>query len=263
MKHHKYHPYFLLLVLQLCLLSGEQLFAQQQKDLNIVFIGNSITRGSGLANRETEAAPVHAVAYLQHHRKIGEVKYSNQGVGGYTTVNFLPATNTAFRNVTKAADAFSADSQATLVFSIMLGTNDSAIEGPKGAPVTPAEYRTNLKALADQLLTDYPNSVLVFHRPLWYSPNTQNSGAKYLQEGLNRLQSYYPELEALVASYRTSHPDRVFLGDKKASGFFRKHHQSLFQHEKGKQGIFYLHPNKEGAVKLGQFWGKAIRKAVL
>ncbi|MFT2011077.1 GDSL-type esterase/lipase family protein [Pontibacter sp. 13R65] len=251
------------LYLFFALLPVQKLLAQQQKNLNIVFIGNSITRGSGLANRDTEAAPVHAVAYLQNQKKIGNVRFSNQGVGGYTTINFLPATSKGFLNVAKAADVYNADAQATLVFSIMLGTNDSAMEGPTGAPVSPDQYRNNLKAMADKLLADYPNSLLVLHRPLWYSPTTQNNGAKYLQEGLDRLQSYFPELDALVASYATTHPDRVFKGDNKAYKFFRKKHLTYFQHEQGKQGMFYLHPNKEGAAKLGIFWGKGIKKAVL
>lgn len=35
-----------------------------------------------------------------------------------------------------------------------------------------------------------------------------------------------------------------------------------FTPEKGNAGIFYLHPNKEGAKILGRFWAEAIMKAL-
>ena len=57
-----------------------------------------------------------------------------------------------------------------------------------------------MKTIVDKLLALYPKCKIVLHRPVWYSPNTYN-GAKYLEEGLNRLQSYYPELQALVLDY--------------------------------------------------------------
>ena len=112
------------------------------------------------------------------------------------------------------------------------------------------------------MLADYPNSRLVLHRPLWYSPNTQNAGAKYLAEGLDRLQLYFPEIDALVAAYGQSDPGRVFMGDKKGFGYFKKHHLKYFQHENGKQGVFYLHPNEAGAAVLGKLWAKAIYQAI-
>jgi len=34
------------------------------------------------------------------------------------------------------------------------------------------------------------------------------------------------------------------------------------QPEQGHQGTFYLHPNKQGAAALGNFWGDAINKVV-
>ncbi len=45
---------------------------------------------------------------------------------GFTTVDFLP-TAKAFNKVEEAAHAFT-DRQALLIFSVKLGTNDSAIE---------------------------------------------------------------------------------------------------------------------------------------
>ena len=108
-------------------------------NLNIVFVGNSITYGAGLENPTREAPPVKAAIYLTGQPFIGSVKYSNQGVSGSTTVDFLPETNTLFPKVKAAADKFKDEDWATLVFSIMLGTNDSAIRGTNGCPVSPEQ----------------------------------------------------------------------------------------------------------------------------
>ena len=58
----------------------------------------------------------------------------------------------------------------------------------------------NVKTIADKLLADFPKAIIIFQHPIWYSPNTYN-GAKYLQEGLFRLQSYVPRLDSLVTAY--------------------------------------------------------------
>ncbi|GAB3327360.1 hypothetical protein GCM10027299_27880 [Larkinella ripae] len=232
-----------------------------RQTLNLVFIGNSITAGAGLQDRQTEAPPVLATAYLRQQAEADSVAFSNQGVGGYTTVDFLPATNKAFPKVAQAADVFK-NRAGQLVFSIVLGTNDSAIQGPNGSPVAPEAYRANLKTIADRLLTDYPGCRLVIHHPIWYSPTTYNR-SKYLQEGLDRLQSYFPQIDALVASYEATHPGQVRVGDTQGFNYFKTHYLTDFQHETGQQGTFYLHPNKKGSATLGLFWGEAIRKAVL
>ena len=102
--------------------------------------------------------------------------------------------------------------RATLIFTILRVTNDRAISGPNGAPASPAKYYENMKTIVDKLLALYPKCKIVLHRPVWYSPNTYN-GAKYLEEGLKRLQSYYPELQALVLDYSKRFPGQVFMGD--------------------------------------------------
>ena len=236
-------------------------FAQSYKqNLNIVFIGNSITYGAGLANPATEAPPVITCNYLRQQPGIGTVDFSNQGHSGFTTVDFLPSTGNAFQKVEAAAHAF-ADKQALLIFSVKLGTNDSAIKGPNGSPVAPDVYKQNLKTIADSLLKEFPGCIIIFQHPVWYSPNTYN-GAKYLQEGLTRLQSYIPQIDQLVAGYAVSAPKRVFVGDKKGFDYFKKNHLTDFQAENGHQGTFYLHPNIQGAVALGTFWGEAINKII-
>jgi lysophospholipase L1-like esterase len=232
----------------------------QAKNINIVFIGNSITHGSGLDTPETQAPPVIAAQYLRKQKHIGTVNFSNQGYSGFTTVDFLPATNKAFKNVEQAAKNFT-DTTALLIFSIKLGTNDSAIQGPNGSPVSPDNYYTNLKTIADSLLKEFPGCIIIFQHPVWYSPNTYN-GAKYLQEGLSRLQSYIPQIDKLVDYYSSPYPKQVYTGDTKAFAYFKKNYLTDLQAESGPQGIFYLHPNKKGAIALGTFWGEAIENIV-
>ena len=234
--------------------------AAEKRHLNIVFIGNSITQGVGLEKPSHEAPPVQAALYLGEQAGVGEVRFSNQGVSGCTTVDYLPATHTLFDRAKQAADQFADEDWATLVFSLMLGTNDSAIHGTNGAPVSPEQYTRNMTQIIDTLLARYPKSLVVVHRPIWYSPNTYN-GTKYMQEGLDRLISYYPEIQALVKAYAEKAPGRVFLGDTEGFDFF-KENEAKFQHEQGNAGIFFLHPNKEGAKDLGELWGKAIYKVL-
>jgi lysophospholipase L1-like esterase len=227
-------------------------------NLNIVFIGNSITHGAGLKDWKTEAPPNETVNYLKQQPGIGMVDFANQGYSGHTTVDFLPVTAKDFPKVEAAANAF-INKNAQLVFSIILGTNDSAVQGPNGAPVSKGDYQTNLQTIIGQLLKDFPGCKVVIQQPTWYSPNTHNRST-YMQEGLTRLQSYFPKIKATVKSFAKANPKQVFLGDKDAFDFFKKHAGQYFQHENGQDGIFYLHPNKEGAVILGDFWAKAIYK---
>lgn len=240
----------------LLLISCSPLIAQK-RSLMVVYIGDSITAGAGIAS----AADYPTAITDDALQAIGfdAMRSSNQGHSGYTTVDFQPGTDT-FDNVEQAADEFK-KMQGVLVFSIMLGTNDSAIQGPHGSPVSKEQYYQNLKAIVDRLLKDYPGCKVVINHPLWYSPNTYN-GAKYLQEGLDRLQSYFPQIDKLIADYGQSSKGRVLLGDTDAFDYFKKNYQTCFQPENGHQGTFYLHPNETGAKALGQFWAKAIRRTV-
>jgi len=228
------------------------------KNFNIVFIGNSITHGAGLKDPATEAPPAEAVIWLKKQKGIGKIDFRNMGISGRTTVDFLPGGPKCFQQVEEAANSFT-DKQAQLVFSIILGTNDSAVKGPNGAPVAVVDYSANLRKIADKLLEEFPGCKIIFQQPIWYSKNTHNRST-YDAEGLERLQTYFPAIKRVVRSYRDSIPGRVFMGDTRAYGFFRKHAEDNFQHENGAEGVFFLHPNKEGAVILGDFWAKAIYK---
>jgi len=246
-----------LLLIGILLINTPLLFAQN-RNLNIVFIGNSITQGVQLA--ASDAPPAVAVAYLLKQKGINEVNFSNQGHSGYTTLDFLPSAGRTFNKVEEAANAFT-NKEALLVFSLKLGTNDSAIKGPHGAPVPPDRYIDNVKTIVDKLLADFPKAIVVLQHPIWYSPNTYNS-SKYMEEGLSRVQAYIPKIDSLVSSYSLTKSKHVFVGDRKAFDYFKKHYLTELIPEKGQAGTFYLHPNKLGAVSLGKFWGKAIERVV-
>jgi len=234
---------------------------KKDQKINIVFIGDSITEGSALADPKTEATPLYVAEVLKHRKGISSVNISNRGFSGHTTVDFLPKNNIDFPKVVQAADSYAQDKSSVLLFSIMLGTNDSAMFGPNGAPVQAAQYKDNLNVLINTLIEKYPGAKFIIQYPLWYSPNTHNN-AGYMQEGLNRLSSYFSQIEALYAEYKLSHPNRVYLGNKGVFGFFQKNHKKLFKAENGKHGTFYLHPNAEGSKALAEFWVKGILKAI-
>lgn len=220
--------------------------------VNIVFIGNSITYGANLANPGAEAPPVKTVNRLQADGyKVG---YANCGCNGKTTVDFLPASGTLYQTVVQAADTLYEKERNLLIFSIMLGTNDSAIKGTNGAPVSPERYKENLRVIIDSLHNRYPESYFVLHRPLWYSPNTHNT-VTYLEEGLNRLQSYTPVLDTLAKEKAY-----ILTGDRDGYNLFRRKATKYFVAENGNSGTFYLHPNATGAKILGELWAENISK---
>ncbi|RAJ87275.1 lysophospholipase L1-like esterase [Chitinophaga dinghuensis] len=238
------------------LIAGGQMVAAQESSraCNIVFVGNSITYGATLKSRAVECPPYQVVKMLKE--KGYDIRYANCGHSGSTTVDWLPASQKLFSKAVQAADTLY-DVNAGLIFSITLGTNDSAIEGPTGAPVSTENYKRNLETIVDSLRRKYPKSVFVLHRPIWYSPNTYNS-SKYLQEGLTRLQTYTPVLDALVKA----HPGYIFKGDRNAFGFFKKNPKPYFTAENGNAGVFYLHPNAAGAEKLAGFWADNLQQVI-
>ena len=57
-------------------------------------------------------------------------------------------------------------------------------------------------------------------------------------------------------------PDKSFWEIRKDLIIFKENHLTDFQAEKGNAGVFYLHPNEKGAVRLGELWSEAIRQAL-
>jgi lysophospholipase L1-like esterase len=224
---------------------------------DVVFIGDSITYGVGVPNRDTQAAPVIAAQDLQ--KQLGgnaAVYMSNQGQNGHTTVDFLPGGGD-FSGVEAAAKGLVAGHPGQLVFSIMLGTNDSANRGPNGSPVSAVDYAHNLEQIINKLLAEFPDGKFVINHPTWYSPNTHNGSDYEGDSAANRLKSYFPAIDLLVADYASSHPNHVYVGDTQAYDYFASHQEEL-NGENGQKGTFYLHPNVRGAQSLGGFWAAAL-----
>ena len=234
--------------------------AQKSQNLAIVFIGNSITQGKG--GPDGFPPPTHAVNYLKEQKEVQNVVFANLGKSGSTTLDWLPGSGKYFGKVTEAADSLYLKKDHQLIFSMKLGTNDSAIQGPNGAPVSKENYLKNMQTIISEVLRKYPGSKVIIHHPIWYSTNTYNR-SKYLKEGLDRLKSYIPEIDQMISKYKNSDPGRVFKGDTKAFKYSKKHHLKLLKPEKGQQGTFYLHPNEDGVIILGKYWGKAIEKRIL
>ncbi len=217
--------------------------------LNVVFLGNSITEGSYLQI----PPPVVTVTYLD---SLGyDVSYVNCGISGSTTYNFLPSEN-AFKMVVNKADSINRR-EGELIFSVKLGTNDSACKGTTGAPVSNVRYKINVQIIIDSLHTRYPASKIIIHYPIWYSPNTYNS-AEYMKKGLLRLQTYFSVIDQL----EKENSGLVFVGDRRGFDLFRKHSKDYYVPQKGKKGIFYLHPNAFGAKVLGELWAETIDELV-
>lgn len=230
------------------------------KNIDIVYIGDSITYGAGLPDPNTQSPPILCTKFLRDHFPRWNFFISNQGKSGHTTVDTLPAANLDFPDIERAAKELEDGHPGLLVFSIMLGTNDSAQDGPNGSPVTAEKYGDNLRAMMSRLLVDYPGSLIIINRPIWYSPNTHN-GATYDEPGLERLQTYFPVITSVVHSF-SSTANPVYEGDSAAFEYFASHYQSDLQPEDGQEGTFYLHPNVQGAQTLGQFWSSAIAHAL-
>ena len=227
---------------------------------DIVFVGDSTTYGLTLVNPATQAPPVQCMQSLNQRYNV-MVYESNQGFSGHTTVDWLPTTNPSsdFQQAISAAATLEANTPGQLIFSIMLGGNDSAEYGPNGAPVSPTNYLQNLQSIVGQFLAYYPAALVFVHYPSWYSPNTE-SGWDYLSGGLVRLQTYFPEIDQLIADCATNYPGHVFEGETLAFNYFTTNYRYLvdMNPQYGPFGTYYLHPDLAGAIDLGQFWANAI-----
>lgn len=224
-------------------------------DLQLVFLGDSITEGSGLPDPALQAAPGQCAASLRRLLPGRAVTFANQGHSGHTTLDFLPGGGDCTAAIA-AAQALHRQ-PGELVFSVMLGTNDSANHGTHGAPVDVATYERNLQALLDRLYAEFPDCRVFLHQPIWYSPNTHN-GADYEGEpAAQRLLGYAERLGALAARGRQQ-GRRIDVGDTRGYAWFRANHEAGCMPEPGQNGVFYLHPNATGAAALGRFWAEAI-----
>lgn len=259
---------------------GASLLSQ---DLCLVAVGDSITYGATSSNPGTIIAPTavfYAIQSLQRTYGFRNVLASNQGVSGKTTFDWRPASSlyTAAKTAMTTLVATAAVG-AMQVFSVMLGTNDSASQGTDNGnsasgtviigALTPAQYVANTQTLINQLLTDFPSAKIVVHLAPYYSPNTHN-GATYEQAGLSTLWSYRAPLIAAIAAYKLTAPGHVFLGDTTAWDYFKVNYATELTGEGGTDGTFHLHPSSTasangyvGTESIGTMWGQAIASALL
>ena len=221
----------------------------QKKDINLVFIGNSITAGATLEDASTQAPPIICRELIEKSAGVPTHVY-NGGHSGITTFGFLPG-RTDLTKVIAQAKSLISENGGALYFSIMLGTNDSAIKGTEGAPVSPDTYQKNMRSIICELTENFPDCKILVNYPIWYSPNTHN-GARYLQEGLDRLHNYYPIIDKLAKEYK-----QVRTGNRNVWELFQDNYQ-LFTAEAGNSGTFFLHPNKQGAVYLAEIWAESL-----
>ena len=259
---------FSLAILISALLAAASIPSQAQKlDVDVVFIGNSITAGATLADRATQAPP--AVAGRALDEILGDaysVHVHNMGLSGSTTTDWLPTGEKLFaKTVAKADEIVSANTNGNLVFSISLGTNDSARDFVNGPALSNSQFADNLSAIIDSLHSRYPKAQFVLHHLICYSPNTHNS-ATYCGEGLLRLDGFRKAVSDLVARYRKHRRTYVHLGDTRAWDVFAPsaiaHTESLLTPESGKEGTFFLHPNLMGAQRLGNLWADALAPVI-
>lgn len=248
-------PLRLFCIAALALIGSAEVHAKAEQDpkanINLLFIGNSITAGATLSNPSTQAPPIVCGKLVEQATGVTTNVY-NGGHSGITTLGFLPGRND-FNRVLAAAKDYKNNNGGLIYFSIMLGTNDSACTTTEGAPVSPDTYGANIKKIIDALIDGVPGCKILINYPIWYSPNTHNS-AKYLQEGLDRLRSYYPVLDTIVKEY-----DQVYAGNPGVWEFF-EYNKELFTAENGHAGTFFLHPNLEGAQRLAEQWAKSLLK---
>lgn len=240
--------------MSLFLLVAETLFvgrayADAVTDINMLFIGNSITAGATIKSSSTQAPPVICSNVVREATGI-KVNLYNGGHSGITTVGFLPGGNDFTKIINKVKEY--QNNKGPIYFSIMLGTNDSSYGSANGGGhLSNEEYKSNLKKIIDKLIETAPTCKILLNYPIWYSPNTHN-GARYLQESLDRLRNFYPVIDAIVAEY-----DQVYAGDRTVWEYF-ENNKTLFTQENGHCGIFQLHPNTLGAQRLGEIWAKSL-----
>lgn len=244
-----------ILLLFVLLATGAWAQPRKARTYNLIFIGNSITEGALHADKSKTAPPVAAAEYVGRMMS-GDVNFRNCGRSGATTVDFLPERRSDFVRVEQAIKELREMSYGPIVFSIMLGTNDSASRGPLGAPVSNEDYERNLTTIMARIRELCPESIFVLQRPIWYSANTYNS-AMYLVEGQKRLVGYANVLIGMAEKYSD-----VYIGDLKGFDYFRDFHEKYYFAENGNAGVFYLHPNEKGARKLGKRWARAIADAL-
>lgn len=239
--------------------------AKAQKSANIVFIGNSITYGALHEQREQTAPPAQCARWLAQQEGIDTVYFRNCGRSGRTTYHFLPrqedvvpaGDKTYFGDVVSKARQLTKEHPGLpLLFSIMLGTNDT-VERLKNSHTTPENYARNLCTIIDSLLAHWPDAHVVLNKPIYYTPDYRTKGGSVASKKSLKLIGEYYRMFAQVVEH--CKPGHVHIGDSDAFGYFEQHHKTDVFEEKDVRGkSYWLHPNEQGARRLAEFWGKAL-----
>jgi lysophospholipase L1-like esterase len=229
--------------------------------INLVCIGDSITECHGIPDRDHNSSP--AVLAKALGEGLGATVYLvNAGISGTTTADWSGPTGLLVRGP-RSAEALAAKLAADhpgakLVYSIMLGTNDSANKGTRGAPISAERYGTEMNRIVATLEQDHPDCLIFLHHPTWYSKNTHNNADYEGDSAHDRLRSYFPVLDGIAAADAKQPKRHVYLGDTLAYDHFAAAYLTELSPQKGKNGTFYLHPNQTGAESLGKFWAAPI-----
>ena len=235
--------------------------------INLVCIGDSITESGGIHDRDKNGCPAILASELANGLGDGTTVYLvNAGVSGTTTADWSGPSGLLVRGKHSAeasAKKLMADHpDGKLIFSIMLGTNDSANKGTRGAPISAERYEKEMKRILDELIQAHPDCLIFLHHPIWYSLNTHNSADYEGASAHDRLTSYFHVIDAIVAADAKTPKQHVFQGDTLAYDYFEKNYLTELSPQNGKNGIFYLHPNLQGAKSLGKFWSLPIINAL-
>ena len=240
-----------------------------RNDVNIVFIGNSITYGALHQQRDVTAPPAQCAKWLSEQEGVDSVYFRNCGRSGRTTYHFLPnaadvipaGDKTYFGDVVaKTSELVKQHPGVPLIFSIMLGTNDS-VERKHNSHTTPDDYVRNLVAIIDSLLTLWPDAHVVLNKPIWYTPDYVTKGGSIGSKQSQKLIGIYADrFRDVISRCKAGH---VHLGDKDAYDYFKKNWKTDINEEKDARGkSYWLHPNEQGARKLAEYWGKAILQVI-
>ncbi len=240
-------------------------FSFAQQSANIVFIGNSITYGALHEQRELTAPPVQCARWLSQQEGIDTVYIKNCGRSGRTTYHFLPNTKdvipagdkTYFGDVvSKTRELVKTHPGLPLIFSIMLGTNDT-VERTKNKHTEPGDYAMNLIAIIDSLLQLWPDAHVVLNKPTWYYPDYHTRGGSIAtKKSLKLIDAYFNVFPQVIGKTKAGH---VHIGDGEAYSYFEKHYKTdVFEEKDVRSKRYWLHPNEQGAKKLAEYWGKAL-----
>lgn len=245
----------------------------EKQPLAVVFIGDSITWGSGVTNVGTVLSPT--VPFFVISRLSTQLDRlatgANKGSSGSTTTDWAPG-GTLYNGAVQKSNGSSAanvllaaNPMAKLVVNICLGMNDSASSGTNnggvGRALSPSEYFAKMNAIVNQILTtDFPNATIFLQPTIWYSPNLSGTSSN-LQPGLSLIAQYNQQLSAVAALYQ----GKVFVGSGIAYDYFSENYQAECQAESGAYGTFYRYPSgtvgsngKIGTQSLGEFWAQSI-----